>query len=136
MRTNEDGEIPTVLGVGSHFDGLLTFRGAARVDGSITGTIHAVGRLVIGPDAHVRGQVEVDELVVAGLLEGDVRAHRRAELLPTGRVIGDLVTPRIKMAEGGVLQGSCRTARPEDSAATPDEGEHEAEAPDSALELA
>lgn len=136
MKAGEEDEIPTVLGAGSHFDGLLTFRGSARVDGSITGSIHAVGRLVIGPDAHVQAQVEVDELVVAGLLEGDVRAHQRAELLPGGRVIGSLVTPRLKMAEGGVLEGSCRTARPADVPAPPGLGEAEAEGPDSELELA
>lgn len=136
MKVDPDQEIPTVLGAGSHFDGLLTFRGAARVDGSITGTIHATGRLVIGPEAHVRAQVEVDELVVAGLLEGEVRAHQRTELMASGRLIGDLVTPRIKVAEGGVLQGRCRTTPPDGSPAMPDQAGHDAQAPDSAMETA
>lgn len=127
-------EIPTVLAVGSHFDGLLTFRGAARVDGSITGTIHASGRLEIGPQAHVQAQVEVDELVVEGLLEGEVVAHQRAELLPSGQVVGSLVTPRVKVALGGILQGSCRTCSPDPSPARAPASEEAPQGPDSAAE--
>jgi len=130
--TNWDkDETPTVLAVGSHFEGLLTFRGAARVDGSISGTIHATGRLWIGPEAHVEAQIEVDELIVEGLVKGDVCAHTRAELTPTGRVIGDLFSPQFKMAEGGVLEGRCRTTPPNDRR----ESGEDAQAPDSAADF-
>ena len=131
MKPGNDEEIPTVLGAGSHFEGLLTFRGAARVDGSISGTIHATGRLWIGPEAHVQAQIDVDELVVEGLVEGDVRAHTRAELTPTGRVIGDLFSPQFKMAEGGVLEGRCRTTAPDHHA----ESGEDSQAPDSVAEF-
>ncbi len=123
-----------MIGSGSHFDGLLTFRGAARVDGTITGTIHATGRLEIGPGAHVQAQVEVDVLVVEGLLEGEVWAHERAELLPSGQVVGNLVTPRVKVAEGGILQGSCRTSPEPPPAHAVGSGPEGVQAPDSATE--
>lgn len=112
----------TILGVGSHFDGLLTFRGSARVDGVLTGTIQATGRLEIGPEAHVRAQIEVDELIVEGLIEGDVRVRERAELRATGKVVGSLSVPRVQIAEGGILQGQCRMPgadRAESAAAPP-----------------
>ncbi|MCP3983140.1 MAG: polymer-forming cytoskeletal protein [bacterium] len=124
------------MAAGSHFEGLLTFRGAARVNGSIVGKIHAAGLLVIGPDAQVRAEIDVDELIVEGLVEGDIRVHRRAELMPMGRVIGGLLSPQIKMAEGSVLQGQCRTMAPEDFPATGSESPQNAQAPDSVAESA
>jgi len=100
--------IPTVIGAGARFEGLLSFRGAARVEGTLTGTIRASGRLEVGPHAHIRARVEVDELVLEGVLEGDVDAHERAELLPTARLVGNLVTPRIRLEEGSLLDGECQ----------------------------
>jgi len=107
-------EIPTVIGSGSHFDGLLSFRGAARVEGVLTGAIQATGRLEIGPHAHVQATIEVDEIVVEGRIEGEIRARDRAELRETAEVVGSLISPRLELAEGSILQGECRTAAPED----------------------
>jgi cytoskeletal protein CcmA (bactofilin family) len=99
----------TVLGPGTRFEGLLTFRGRARVDGSLTGEISGHGVLVLGPGARAEARVEVDELIVAGEVEGDVRARRRVELLATGCIRGDVETPRLVIAEGGRLLGRCTT---------------------------
>jgi cytoskeletal protein CcmA (bactofilin family) len=103
------GDEATVLGSGTHFEGLLTFRGRARVDGSLSGEITGHGLLVLGPGARAEARVEVDELVVAGEVEGDVRARRRVELLATGCIRGDVETPRLVIAEGGRLLGRCTT---------------------------
>jgi cytoskeletal protein CcmA (bactofilin family) len=126
---------PTVLGAGSHFDGLLTFRGSARVEGILTGTIQAKGRLEVGPRAHVQAEVDVDELVVEGLIEGDVRANDRVELRATGKVIGSLAAPRVQIAEGSVLQGQCRM-KPPAAAETAPEAPVEPQTRDSATETA
>ena len=103
------GDDATVLGPGTRFDGLLTFRGRARVDGSLTGEISGHGVLVLGPGGRAEARVEVDELIVAGEVEGDVRARRRVELLATGCIRGDVETPRLVIAEGGRLLGRCTT---------------------------
>jgi cytoskeletal protein CcmA (bactofilin family) len=102
-----DGQIPTVLASGTEFEGLLSFRGAARVDGRLSGDIVAEGRLVIGEGACVRARIEVDELIVAGELEGEIHARERVELQHTARVVGSLRCPRLSVAEGGILEGRC-----------------------------
>jgi len=102
-------ESMTVLGPGTHFEGLLTFRGRARVEGELAGEIAGHGLLVVGPGARARARVVVDELVVAGEIEGDVCARRRVELLATGCIRGDVETPRLAIEEGGRLLGRCTT---------------------------
>lgn len=99
----------TVLGPGTEFEGLLTFRGRARVEGRLVGEIVGHGLLEIGTDASARARVEVDELIVAGEIEGDVCARQRVELLATGVIRGDVETPRLSIAEGGCLLGRCTT---------------------------
>ena len=109
-----DGEAtspePIAVGRRGHFEGLLTFRGAASVLGTLTGNIRARGRLRIGPDALVEATIVVDELIVEGFLRGDVRARGRIELGPNARVEGVLDAPRIALRDGCRFRGQCRTA--------------------------
>jgi cytoskeletal protein CcmA (bactofilin family) len=105
----EGGEAATVLGPGAAFEGLLTFRGRAKVEGQLTGEIAGHGLLVLGSGARAKARVEVDELVVAGEIEGDVFARRRVELQAGGCIRGDVETPRLVIAEGGRLLGRCTT---------------------------
>jgi len=102
-----DGQIQTVLAPGAEFEGLLFFRGAARIDGMLSGDVVAEGCLVIGEGAHVRARIEVDELIVGGKIEGEIHARRRVELLRTARVMGSLRCPRLTIADGGILEGRC-----------------------------
>jgi cytoskeletal protein CcmA (bactofilin family) len=120
--TTAGDEVVTLLGPGTHFEGLITFRGRARIDGEMSGEIVGHGLLVLGPGATARARVEVDELVVAGEIEGDVCARKRVELLASGCIRGDVETPRLVMAEGSRLLGRCTTGptvRPPDGPASP-----------------
>jgi len=102
---------PTVLGRGCAFEGLLSFRGAARVDGNLTGEVIAEGRLVVGPEARLQARVVVDELILAGEIEGEVEARERVQLEATARLRGSLRAPRLSMVEGAWLQGRCETGK-------------------------
>lgn len=105
MSRADQGAIPTVVDAGASFEGMLTFRGAARIDGQVTGRIVADGCLVIGPRARVAATIDVDELVVGGELEGEVTARARVELLATSRVSGTLRAPSFVLAEGCRFDG-------------------------------
>ncbi len=98
-------KLESVIPPGATFQGILTWRGAACVEGSLEGDAVAQGILEIGPEAHVHGNVLVDELVVAGTLEGDALATRRIELQAGARVVGDLRAPLLVLADGCNLEG-------------------------------
>jgi cytoskeletal protein CcmA (bactofilin family) len=108
-ESGDAGEVEALLGPGTHFEGLITFRGRARLEGQMSGEIVGHGLLVLGAGATARARVEVDELVVAGEIEGDVCARKRVELLASGCIRGDVATPRLVIAEGGRLLGRCTT---------------------------
>ena len=125
----QDG-IPTVIDAGASFDGLLTFRGSARVDGELTGRVVADGCLVIGPRGRVSATIEVDELVVGGAFEGDATARARVELLSSSVVTGRLRAPRFSLADGCRFDGAWETLGQGSAAAgkpAPQEAEGRAE---------
>ncbi len=109
MSAAQDHDGAPLLGAGSTFRGVITFRGRARVDGHFEGEVDASGRLEVGPEGCVIARVAVDELVVAGRVEGDVVARERIELLPGAEVRGSLQTPRLVMADGAWIEGPIAT---------------------------
>jgi cytoskeletal protein CcmA (bactofilin family) len=93
------------IGVGARFEGLLSFWGEARVDGSLRGEIVARGTLEVGPEARIAARIEADAVVVAGTVEGEILARDRVEVLPGARVHATVRTPRLVVSEGAQFEG-------------------------------
>ena len=113
---------PAALGPGTEFEGLVQLRGPVRVEGRLRGEVVASGLLWIGAEAEIQARVEADEVIVAGAVDGEIRATARIELLPTARVRAVLAAPRLVLAEGCFFEGDCRAgaveaARPRAAAA-------------------
>jgi len=102
------GEINTLLGPGSHFDGKLTFEGTVRIDGRLSGEIFSNDVLVIGEGAEVTAEIDVGVLIVEGSVTGNIRAKRSVELHAPARVRGNLETPSLFIDKGVMFEGQCR----------------------------
>ena len=75
------GEVHTLLGKGSEFEGKLTFEGQVRIDGKFNGQIITKDVLVIGDGARVKAEINAGTVIINGTVEGNVRAdpaHRAA----------------------------------------------------------
>ena len=101
-------EISAFLGKETVFEGKMTFQGMFRLDGKFEGEIFDSGMLVVGETAFVKGKVEVHTLVIHGRVEGDVHVRARAEIHPTGKLYGNLMTSALVVSEGGFFEGNCK----------------------------
>ena len=59
---------------------------------------------------------------VAGSVIGNIEASERVELLASGRIEGDVVAPRVAIAEGGFCQGRIEMTRARAAKGEPDAG--------------
>ncbi len=99
------GEISTLLGRGSEFEGKLTFEGTVRIDGVLKGEVFSDDVLIIGEGARVEAEIDVGAIIVQGTVIGNIRAKRSIEVLAPGRVNGDLTTPSLQIEKGVVFEG-------------------------------
>src|SRR5256712_10946510 len=99
-RSEAVGEINTLLGRGSEFEGKLTFEGTVRIDGKLSGEIFSDDVLVVGEGAEVHAQIEIGEIIVQGTIVGNVKAKRSVEIHAPGRVRGDIATPSLQIDKG------------------------------------
>ena len=70
----KSGDLHTILGKGTKFEGNITVEHSLRIDGRVKGDIKTNETLVIGKDGEVDGNVKVKNLVNAGVLKGTVEA--------------------------------------------------------------
>ena len=99
------GEINTLLGRGSEFEGKLTFEGTVRIDGTLRGEVFSDDVLIVGEGARVEAEVDVGEIIIQGTVMGNIRAKRSIEILTPGRVKGDLTTPSLQIDKGVIFEG-------------------------------
>jgi cytoskeletal protein CcmA (bactofilin family) len=92
---------------GSRVSGQLSFQGPARIDGVVDGEIQCLGILTIGEGAEVRAKISGQAVVIRGKVEGNVAAKEKVELAGPARLIGNIDTPRLIIAEGVVFDGDC-----------------------------
>ena len=99
------GEINTLLGRGSEFEGKLTFEGTVRIDGKLSGEIFSDDVLVVGEGAEVHAEIDIGEIIIQGTVVGNIRAKRGVEIHAPGRVRGDITTPSLQIDKGVVFEG-------------------------------
>ena len=74
-----------------------------RLEGKIVLPEH---RVTIGPHARISAEVVAKTVIIEGLLTGNVTASERFEIRAGGHMTGDLVSPKVVMAEGSDFRGS------------------------------
>ncbi len=104
-------KIKTVLGKGTYFNGVLNFKDSLKINGSFIGSINATGLLIIGEGAIVKANVTARSIVVYGTVSGDVYAKEKVEMLPTGRVYGNIKAKKIKISDGVIFNGRCEMVK-------------------------
>lgn len=107
-RVQRQGDIHTLIGKGSEFDGKLSFEGQVRIDGKFTGQIHTKDVLVIGEGARVTAEITAGTVIINGQVEGNIRATQLIELHQPGRVKGNLEAPALSIDRGVIFEGSCK----------------------------
>ena len=99
------------------FKGTLITSEAMMIDGQIEGTIEVRDQaLVVGPNADIRAEIVAGSVTIHGTVVGNIRANTKVDIRATSRIEGDLIAPRIAIAEGAVISGRIDTlAEPSDA---------------------
>jgi cytoskeletal protein CcmA (bactofilin family) len=96
----------TVIGKSVVIRGDLSGNEDLYMDGDIEGTITLTqSRLTIGPNAHVRADITVRDVIVFGQLTGNVQATGRVDLRQSASVSGDILAGRLSIEESAILKG-------------------------------
>jgi len=96
----------TLIGKSVSIRGELTGSEDLFLDGTFDGTVTLTGsRLTVGPNARVTADLNVRDIVVFGLVEGNIHATGRIELRQSAIVNGDIHAGRLSIEESATVCG-------------------------------
>lgn len=93
--------------------GDLESRGSIHVHGRVEGTVTAAKEIYIAEQAEVDASLMAAVVIVAGKVTGEVRCTSRFEMLPSGRVDGNVQAPSLVIHEGASITGQFRMGSPD-----------------------
>ena len=106
---NKKASIRTLIDASTRINGDLTFTGGLHLDGTIVGTVAAGSEgsafLSVGKDACIEGNVDVPNIILNGLVKGDIHASAEIKLGPGARVIGNVTYTNMETAVGAKING-------------------------------
>ncbi len=104
-HTRKLSDVVSVVAPGMTILGDVKCDGTVRVEGKIEGSIKATKSVVVGKGGRITGDIETQDVVVAGTVVGTVVGASRVELQETCKIEGDIRSRRVKLEEGGQIEG-------------------------------
>lgn len=104
-------EFPTTVGARSAFHGDAMGRDNWLVLGKVIGNGRLEGSVIVGGGGLWRGNIEAENVMVAGEVEGDITARNQLEVLASARIQGRLTCATIAIASGAFHEGEVNMAK-------------------------
>ncbi len=95
----------THIATGSKVIGEISGAADLVIDGVVEGEIHLESQVVVGNEGRVEGKIHARSVEVGGKVLGNVHGGERVEVLATGSLEGDVLSPRVVIAEGAFFKG-------------------------------
>jgi len=104
--TTPRDSVISIIGPGMRVVGDCETDGTLRIEGRVEGTVRAGKAVVVGKDGSVHGDLLTQDAIVGGRVNGKVVAESRLELQATCVVEGEIKARRLKLDEGGQINGT------------------------------
>lgn len=127
-RQTNDNDSParegviSIIGPGMRVLGDCDTEGTLRIEGTVEGVVRAGKAVVVGKEGVVDGDIITQDAVIGGRVNGSIVAESRLELQATCVVEGEIEARRIKLEEGGTVQGMMHIGEVTSKSASPTPG--------------
>lgn len=103
--SSEEANEETIVGPAIAIRGRIEGEEDLRVEGRIEGSIALTETLYVEPSGVVIAEVEARDVVVSGVIIGDVTAANSVTLNKGAKLVGNIRTPRLIIADGASFRG-------------------------------
>lgn len=106
----DEGDTPTIIGPGIRVNGRITGEEDLQVEGHVEGEIQLSETLYVAVEGVVVADVQARDVVVSGILIGNVNAEDSITLEAGAKLVGDIAAPRLIIADGAAFRGNVTMA--------------------------
>lgn len=105
-EANTPGKLNQIV-EGTEIKGTFNSDSNLRVDGKIEGSIDITGKLVLGVNGYIEGDIVCENAEVEGTFKGNIKVRSFLSLKSTAKILGDIYTQKISVEPGAVFTGNC-----------------------------
>lgn len=92
---------------GTKIEGNIFAANDIRIDGELIGKLDCKGRVIIGPQGRIEGDIHCQNAIIEGHFTGNVTVKELLTIKDTAVVNGDIVTDKLMVQTGAVFNVTC-----------------------------
>lgn len=96
-----------VLASGTQIVGDISAEEDFRIDGSIEGNLMGKGKIIVGNNSTIIGNIECTHIEIWGQVQGNILCTENVILRATSTLTGDVKTRSIEIEPGAKFHGKC-----------------------------
>jgi cytoskeletal protein CcmA (bactofilin family) len=107
MKKTETTAAVNMIGAGTTITGDVISKGDIRVDGTLKGSVNTEGKVVLGREGVIEGDVICKDADISGTIKAKITVSQLLSLKTTAKLNGDIVTNKLSIEPGASFTGSC-----------------------------
>ena len=92
---------------GTSLDGTVNANSDIRIDGTLIGKLDCKGRVIIGPEGKVEGEIICQNAVIEGSFQGKINVKELLNVRESANIQGDVVTDKLLVQPGAIYNVNC-----------------------------
>ena len=88
-------------------EGTINASSDIRIDGTLKGTLECKGRVIIGPEGRVEGEINCQNAVIEGSFQGKINVKELLNIREKANIQGDVHTDKLLVQPGAIFNVSC-----------------------------
>ena len=96
-----------LITTGTKIKGEIFAEGDLRVDGIIEGILICKGKLVLGAEGSIKGEITCKTAEIMGTIDGKMIVNELLSIKATAKINGDIKTSRLAIEPNAVFTGTC-----------------------------
>ncbi|MDR0799174.1 MAG: polymer-forming cytoskeletal protein [Dysgonamonadaceae bacterium] len=102
------GSAHNVITAGTIIKGDIKAEEDFRIDGRVEGTIDCAGKVIVGPDAEVIGNIYCNNADLMGKIRGNIEVQETVSLKHQVNLTGEIITKFLDIESGAIFNGVCK----------------------------
>jgi len=107
MKKTETSTVVNMVGAGTEITGDVRSKGDIRIDGTLKGSVKTAGKVVLGREGIIEGDVDCKDADISGLIKAKITVSELLSLKSAAKLNGDIITNKLSIEPGASFTGSC-----------------------------
>ena len=107
MKKSETTPAINMIGAGTTILGDVISKGDIRVDGILKGSVNTEGKVVLGNEGVIEGDVMCKDADISGIVKAKITVSQLLTLKTSSKLNGDIITNKLSIEPGAAFTGSC-----------------------------